>query len=328
MISFSGISPARAGHGSTELAEVPRHDERRLPEQELCRLCGTQANLLCKQRALKKYDVGYFQCPDCDLIQTERPFWLEEAYSSALSDCDTGAIQRTMLTIELTLSLAWLLGIETDSPCLDYGGGHGILARSMRDHGYDFRWFDRYAKNLFARGFETEASARYSLLTCFEVWEHLPDPACDLENQFSPGHDFLLIGTFLHTGHRENWWYYCPQVGQHVAFFSARTMQFIARRFGYHAIVGRRYTLFHKNAIPPWRRSLIELILRRAKPNRNSTVARLSALVRPRLKSRIWDDHLLLRRKEPSDKFNSPASASRFSRSTGGVYGLSNRRAS
>ena len=244
---------------------------------------------------LGKYDVGYLHCPRCDLIQTERPFWLEEAYGSALSDCDTGSIERARLTVELTLSLAWPLGLDENSRCLDYGGGHGVLTRAMRDQGYDFRWHDRYAVNHFARGFEGEPSERQALLSCFEVWEHLADVRSDLEKLFSPRHDFLLIGTFLHGGHREKWWYYCPEVGQHVAFFSERTMQFIAERFGYEAIIGRRYTLFHKpNRLCGWRRRWAQLIVQRARPAQNSRFAWLSTMMRPRFASRTWEDHLKL----------------------------------
>jgi hypothetical protein len=270
--------------------------------EELCRLCGARQNFLCNQRILGKYNVGYLHCPRCDLIQTERPFWLEEAYASALSDCDTGSVERARLTTELTLSLAWVLGLKADSNCLDYGGGHGILVRAMRDHGYDFRWHDRYAANYFARGFEGEPGRRQVLLTCFEVWEHLADVGPDLGRLFAPGHDSLLVGTFLHNGHRENWWYYCPEVGQHVAFFSQRTMQFIGQRFRYEVIVGKRYTLFHKpNLLGGWRKTLVRLILQRVRPGRNSRLADLSIAVRPRLRSRTWEDHVkLLERHQPS----------------------------
>jgi hypothetical protein len=251
--------------------------------------------LISTKKVLSRFDVGYYQCPSCDLIQTQRPFWLEQAYASALSDFDTGAVARDRLCTELTLSLTWLIGVEPDSPCLDFGGGHGVLARGMRDYGYDFRWHDKYAKNMFARGFEGSPQEPQKLLTCFEVWEHLPDVGPDLQRFFEPGHDAILVATFLHTGHRENWWYYCPEAGQHVAFFSARTMNFVAGRFGYESIVGRRYTLFHKpGLLRGWRHALARKILCGAKADRNSRAAALSLLLRPRLQSRTWADHVEL----------------------------------
>lgn len=265
------------------------------PETDVCRLCGSQSRLVCAQQVLYRHNVGYYQCPSCDLLQTQRPFWLEEAYSSALSALDTGAIARTMLCTELTRALAALLRIGPDDPCIDFGGGHGILTRSMRDHGYDFRWHDRYAHNHFARGFEGDPRERHTLLTCFEVWEHLADVGRDLPAFFLPGHDFLLISTYLHHGHRENWWYYSCESGQHVAFFSVRTMHHIARQFGYEAIVHQRYTLFCRpGLLSVWRRRAVRSLLGRARPQRNSRTARIVlGLSRPH-KSRTWEDHVQL----------------------------------
>ena len=269
--------------------------EAKHPDTDTCRLCGTEAARVSVQRILCRYPVAYYQCPNCALLQTQRPFWLKEAYASALSALDTGAIARARLCIELTGALASLLRIPPDSPCVDYGGGHGLLTRAMRDQGYDFRWHDRYAQNHFARGFEADPAQPYALLTCFEVWEHLPDPGRDLTEFFSPGHDHLLIGTYLHHGHRDNWWYYSCESGQHVAFFADTTMRFVARQFGYHAIVGQRYTLFHKpGALRGWRCRAIETLLRRSKAERNSRWAALVLALRKRHPSRTWPDHVQL----------------------------------
>jgi len=262
---------------------------------DTCRLCGQRARFVCTQKVLHRHDVAYFRCSDCDLIQTERPFWLDEAYTSALSALDTGAIERTRLSTELTLCLASLCRVSADSPCIDYGGGHGILTRAMRDYGYNFFWHDKYADNLFARGFEANPRRRHTMLTCFEVWEHLPNVGADLEAFFRPGHDFLLIGTFLHRGHRDKWWYYSPKTGQHVAFFSGRTMHFIARRFGYEVIESQRYTLFYRpGLLHGWRKALVSRLLRRSRPTRNSRWSALALVLRPRHPRRTWDDHVRL----------------------------------
>lgn len=265
------------------------------PNTDACRLCGAEAERVCVQQVLRRYPVGYYQCPNCDLLQTQRPFWLEEAYASALSALDTGAIARARLCTDLTRAIASMLRLSPDSPCIDFGGGHGILTRALRDHGYDFRWHDRYAQNHFARGFEADPAQPHALLTSFEVWEHLPAPAFDLAEFFAPGHDFLLIGTYLHHGHRDNWWYYSSESGQHVAFFSDTTMRFVARRFGYQAIVAQRYTLFHKpGKLKGWRRQATEALLCRAKAERNSRWAALVLALSKRHPSRTWPDHVQL----------------------------------
>ena len=39
---------------------------------------------------LKKYEVDYFQCNECGLLQTEEPDWLDEAFDNAIAIADTG----------------------------------------------------------------------------------------------------------------------------------------------------------------------------------------------------------------------------------------------
>jgi hypothetical protein len=43
-----------------------------------------------RHTVLRKYDVQYFQCGGCGFLQTETPYWLDEAYSSAIVTADTG----------------------------------------------------------------------------------------------------------------------------------------------------------------------------------------------------------------------------------------------
>lgn len=236
-----------------------------------CRLCGGDTSLLFCQRVLARHDVRYFRCHHCDLIQSEKPWWLEEAYSSVFSFFDTGAIRRNELAARLTLAVAWACGITPASRCADYGGGYGVFVRMMRDRGLDFRLTDKYARNLFARGFEADPGRRCDLLTCFEVLEHFADVGAELDRIFAPGHDQVLVSTVLHQGHREGWWYYGPDTGQHVAFYSRRTMGFIGERYGYDVIVGGAYTLFVRNGrrLRRYRRQIVRRLIGAARGDRN-----------------------------------------------------------
>src|SRR4051794_24214654 len=118
-----------------------------------CRLCdAAETQPIARQRVLHKYDVGYFQCPRCDLIQTERPYWLAESYDDRVAILDTGAIDRNLLCADLVTVLCGLLRLGPAARCLDFGGGHGVFVRLMRDRGLDFRWADKFAQNLYARG--------------------------------------------------------------------------------------------------------------------------------------------------------------------------------
>ena len=252
-----------------------------------CRLCGSGTREVMRQQLLGKYDVAYAQCAGCELIQTEEPYWLDEAYSQAISQLDTGAMQRSHDTSRLTAMLARVVGL--DGTCLDYGGGHGVFVRMMRDLGFDFRWFDRYAENLFALGFEGAIGDRYSLVTAFEVLEHFADVRDDLDALFSPGHDLVLVATLLHDGHEDGWWYYLPESGQHVAFYSRRTLEWIAQHYGYRVIAAPELSLFVRSgvALGGLRSAIVRRMLER--PRAAARVPRF-AISRGSL---IDDDHAL-----------------------------------
>jgi hypothetical protein len=261
-----------------------------------CRLCDGLATPLFEQRVLGRWDVEYFQCPGCDLIQSEKPTWLAEAYSSAICAADTGAIQRNYLTAELTTAVAWVLGIKPHSPCCDYGGGHGVLVRLMRDRGFDFRLLDRYAANLFARGFEADPSTSFEMVTAFEVFEHFDDVAKELSNVFASRPAVVLAGTMLHHGHEPGWWYYTPSTGQHIAFYSQKTMQFVARRFGYAVSGSRAYTLFIRQdaGVAKWRIALARWLVRKSKGNATNGWVKALLKMGPRFESRTLGDCGLL----------------------------------
>lgn len=229
-----------------------------------CRLCGGETTHFMEARVLTRHDVRYFRCAACDLIQSELPHWLDEAYGSAISALDTGAIQRNTFTARLTLAVGTALGLDPSERCLDFGGGCGVLTRMMRDAGWHFTWSDKYGPNLFARGFEGDPAQSHELVTAFEVFEHLSDVRGELANLFAPRPRVVLASTVLHDGQpSRDWWFFGFGHGQHVAFFSAKTMRLIARDFGYEVIAAPSRTLFIRRdiAIPAWRRALAARLL-------------------------------------------------------------------
>ena len=48
-----------------------------------CRLCDNETEYFFKKKILKKFYVNYFICSNCNSLQTEKPYWLKEAYSSS-----------------------------------------------------------------------------------------------------------------------------------------------------------------------------------------------------------------------------------------------------
>lgn len=185
---------------------------------------------------LGKHTVGFFKCSNCGQVQTELPYWLEETYRDSGSPLDVGMADRCVWTAQTTVALARRLRIGPEEPCLDWGAGTGLLVRLCRDHGLNFFYADPFAENVFARGFEVNEAGphpAWACVTAFEVAEHLPDPLNNFGELFRLAPHCILFSTLLYLGQPPDWWYFVES-GQHVAFYTRRSLEFIAGHYGYH----------------------------------------------------------------------------------------------
>jgi hypothetical protein len=107
-----------------------------------CPICKTQFKFVFDAKVLRKYDVKYYQCPSCELLQSEKPHWLEEAYQSAIIDADTGLVQRN-IQISRKLASALYFLLNKGASYLDVAGGYGMFTRLMRDYGFHSDVVDR-----------------------------------------------------------------------------------------------------------------------------------------------------------------------------------------
>ena len=232
-----------------------------------CKICNGPTKKFDNGFILNKYYIDYFQCEKCGFVQTESPYWLKESYSDAISVSDTGVMSRNIIFSKLA-TIMMSLCVNTKRDFLDYGGGYGIFTRIMRDNGFNFYWYDKYAINLVARGFEGSISdKRYEAVTSFENFEHFANPIEEIEKIFSLT-DFVLFSTELITvpaPSTNNWWYYCLEHGQHISIFSNKTLEYIAKKYGYNLISnGRNLHIFSKKKLNN-RIFLLEKIIRKLK---------------------------------------------------------------
>jgi hypothetical protein len=180
--------------------------------------------------------------------------WLVEAYEQPLSAIDTGVASRNV-QLARTLTGPLVAWFGPQAKYVDMAGGDGLFVRLMRDAGLDFHWDDPYAANRFAQGAEFMAGASYSAVTAFEVMEHVLDPAGFVRDCLvRSGADTVIFTTELYDGEvpPEDWWYYLPEVGQHVSFATHRTMEILALDLGATFMTNGRIHVISRRRLPGW----------------------------------------------------------------------------
>jgi len=203
-------------------------------KHKFCPICAEATSAAFIAKVLRKYEVTYFYCKSCGLLQTEKPYWLPEAYSDTITCSDTGLVHRNInISHRLTVLLFFLF--EMRARYLDTAGGTGLLTRMMRDAGFDFYWRDDYCQNIHARGFEFDSThLPYRAVTACEVLEHVEDPVTYISEVLSQsGTDTVIFTTILYKGQPPEpgkWWYYSHESGQHISFYQRRTLDCIAQK--------------------------------------------------------------------------------------------------
>jgi len=218
-----------------------------------CRICQSTTFQVFNYNVIG-HCVQLYECPQCAYVQTEDPYWLEQAYNRAINVCDTGIMMRNQINTRIVTASLRTLGKITGS-VVDYAGGYGILVRMLRDIGIDAYWSDPYAHNLLATGFEYDSQnnpiSAY-LVTAFEALEHFVDPLAEFKRLFSIAPNVLVSTELIPspTPSVKNWWYYTPETGQHIGFFRMVTLQAIATRHNKHLISdGHSYHLFSERPL-------------------------------------------------------------------------------
>jgi hypothetical protein len=198
-----------------------------------CKICSASSRYFGTARILNRHDVRYFRCDKCEFVQTEEPYWLEEAYSEAINRCDVGLVSRN-LDLRGKTAAVLLSFFDCEARFLDYGGGYGLFVRLMRDAGFDFYWDDKHCDNIFARHFAAAAGGRdtYELVTAFELFEHLAHPLEEIDKMLGHSRNILFTTELMPAGNPlpGDWWYYIPDYGQHISFYTLKTLNVIAER--------------------------------------------------------------------------------------------------
>lgn len=250
---------------------------------QLCRCCNSPTNPIFSGFLLA-HEVGYFDCSCCGYVQTETPYWLDQAYTEAINESDTGIMARNQANARIVLAILFVLG-KLDGTVVDCAGGYGILVRLLRDYGINALWSDRYCKNLLARGFEY-CGEPAALVTSFEAFEHFVNPAAELDSLLNIAPNVLISTEIISSPAPEqsDWWYYGKDHGQHIGFFRLKTLEKMAKDRGKYLVSdGGSY---HLMTSKPVSKSLFKAVVRLNKI--------VPLIGKHKLTSKIWTDHELM----------------------------------
>jgi len=197
--------------------------------------------------------IYYYGCPRCGFVFTKAfDHWSPEDFSARIYNADYILHDPEYAETRPGYLCGWVEHLLSDSPrdirVLDYGSGAGRMVELLKDQGLSA--VEAYDPISSPR----RPSGVFSLVTCFEVVEHTPDPmglmrdivsylADDGAVYFSTG---LCTPEILNKG-LANWSYCAPRNG-HISFYSRETLFHLAREFGLnHAWFDEGRHLFYRS---------------------------------------------------------------------------------
>lgn len=222
--------------------------------QRNCSLCSGELIPKFDLLVLSKYQVQYLECTQCESLQTELPYWIEESYAKGnIAHLDTGTFQRNLQNLAASFFIAKLVRSKIN---FDFGGGDGLLCRMLRDYGINSFVSDKYAENIYAQGFDATEGQKPDFVISFEVLEHFANPKVDLDQLFQVSPKAVLVTTGRYSAQGSDWWYLNAETGQHIFFYSNKAMKLVAKKYGYQLIMTGKFlpisgfTLFLKSRNP------------------------------------------------------------------------------
>jgi len=216
-----------------------------MPKTISCRLCSNDAAFSFQKKILGKYRVGYFLCSKCNSLQTEEPYWLEEAYQPINEQLDTGQFIRSLHNAAFLNAIYTHLNLGA-GPLLDYGCGSGLTARILRDVGINAYGYDAHSTPRLLMGFQRDNLDEAKLINLCEVAEHFPYPQVSFEHIFSCNPQIVVVQTELFSKIDEQWGYLSPEHGQHIFFYSEESIAQIAKTHRMGATFIQGFTVFFK----------------------------------------------------------------------------------
>ena len=214
-----------------------------------CPICKSSANGLFIVTIQGENHAELNSCSKCEFAFYPNQNWISDSFSDELNSLDVGATDRTFIAADY-LSVVLKSQKVSNGKYLDYGGGYGLLARIMRDRGFNFENYDPFARQIFptsGRYVENPLGQRYDAVTLIEVALHFEDPVEEFKKLLELS-DFVFFTAVLTDEKLDSdWWYLSLETGQHIALFSKKTLTTLAEVLEVNVTTdGRFFHIFHR----------------------------------------------------------------------------------
>lgn len=191
--------------------------------------------LLCAGAEAREFETGYSHCPNCDLrfLEPARHLGREEEslrYDLHRNHSEDPAYQRFVgPAVALIQERIARPGFGLDFGC----GADSAVIRLLTEANYEMSAYDPlYFPN------EKVLERQYSFVVATEVIEHLHKPAevfRRLRGLLKDGGALVLMTHVYNESIDFSSWYY-RRDPTHVAFYSAQTLKWIEKNFGFQAL--------------------------------------------------------------------------------------------
>ncbi|MBN8279666.1 MAG: class I SAM-dependent methyltransferase [Gammaproteobacteria bacterium] len=209
--------------------------------------------------------VAYVQCRTCGFAFAPMfQDWTAADFAREIYNAGYGAVDPDHKEVRPRANAQTILGMfpgaARPARHLDYGGGAGRMSELLRAAGWDSACYDPF----FDGDKSAEPAGTYSLITCFEVFEHVTDPralAATLDRLLAPD-GLMLVSTLVSDGNLApgrplTWWYAAPRNG-HVSLYARTSLDRLATRQGWRfASFSPESHVFWRGEFPAFARHLL-----------------------------------------------------------------------
>jgi hypothetical protein len=176
--------------------------------------------------------IDYHRCATCGFTFTAAfDEWSAADFKAHIYNADYVLADPVFPVVRPTrnsqmVAALWNRALAT-TEVLDYGGGDGSFARHLREMGHRCHSFDA-----FHGGEPPPSDARYEIVTCFEVIEHVPhlelnDWFAGLVGHVAPRGTLLLSTELIDADPSLGNWYIAPRNG-HISLHTTVSLNTLA----------------------------------------------------------------------------------------------------